>query len=84
VKGRAHATFQEKKMQEIERIRQMSARELALFGIQDMAYIRRIEVDGATAYAVLAADGTQVAVVAEREVAFALVRQHDLEPVSVH
>lgn len=71
-------------MQEIGRIRQMSARELALFGIQDMAYIRRVEVDGAAAYAVHAADGTQIAVVAAREVAFAMVRQHDLEPVSVH
>jgi len=71
-------------MNEIERIRQMSARELALFGIQDLAYIRRVEIDGRAGYAVHAADGTQIAVLAEREVAFATVRQHDLEPLSVH
>jgi hypothetical protein len=71
-------------MHEIGRIRQMSARELALFGIQDVAYIKRVEVDGAPAYAVHAADGTQIAVLGVRDVAFAMVRQHDLDPVSVH
>jgi hypothetical protein len=62
----------------------MSMRELAFFGIQDIAYIRRVVVDGAAAYAVHAADGTQIAVLADRDIAFATVRQHDLEPLSVH
>jgi len=69
---------------EAERIRHMSMRELAFFGIQDIAYIRRVVVDGAAAYAVHAADGTQIAVLADRDIAFATVRQHDLEPLSVH
>jgi hypothetical protein len=71
-------------MDRIERIKQMSARELALLGMQDLAYIKRVLVDGATGYAVHAADGTEIAVLADREVAFATVRQHDMEPVSVH
>ena len=71
-------------MDNIERIRQMSARDLALFGVQDLAYIKRVMVDGATGYAVHAADGTQIAMLPDRDVAFATVRQHDLEPVSVH
>jgi hypothetical protein len=71
-------------MDRIERIRQMSARELALFGMQDLAYIKSVTVDGAHAYAVHAADGTQIAMLADRDVAFATVRQHDLDPVSVH
>ena len=71
-------------MNEVARVRHMSARELALFGIQDIAYVRRITVDGAAAYAMHAADGTQIAVLADREVAFATLRQHDLEPLSVH
>jgi hypothetical protein len=69
---------------EIDRIRHMSTRELAFFGIQDIAYVRRVEVNGAAAYAIHAADGTQIAVLADRSVAFATVRQHDLEPLSVH
>jgi hypothetical protein len=71
-------------MDRIERIKQMSARELALFGMQDLAYIKAVVIDGATGYAVHAADGTQIAMLSNRDVAFVTVRQHDLEPVSVH
>jgi hypothetical protein len=71
-------------MDRIERIRQLSARELALFGMQDLAYVKPVTVDGALAYALHAADGTQIAVLTDRDVAFATLRQHDLEPLSVH
>ena len=71
-------------MKEIERIRHMSSRELALFGMQDLAYVKAVLVDGVTAFAVHAADGTQVTVLPDREIALATVRQHDLEPLSVH
>ena len=71
-------------MHEIGRIRHMSTQELAFFGIQDIAYVRRVEINGVAAYAIHAADGTQIAVLADRSVAFATVRQHDLEPLSVH
>jgi len=71
-------------MDKIERIRQISVRELALFGMQDLAYVKTVVVDGTLAYAVHAADGTQIALLADRDVAFATIRQHDLEPLSVH
>ena len=71
-------------MDKLERIRQISVRELALFGMQDLAYVKTVVVDGTLAYAVHAADGTQIALLADRDVAFATVRQHDLEPLSVH
>jgi hypothetical protein len=71
-------------MDRIERIRQLSARELALFGMQDLAYVKPVMVDGTLAYALHAADGTQIAVLPDRDVAFATIRQHDLEPLSVH
>jgi hypothetical protein len=70
-------------MNKIEQIRHMSARELALFGMQDIAYIKRAAGDDETGYAVHAADGTQIAVFANRDVALATMRQHDLEPLSV-
>ena len=53
-------------------------------GVQDLAYIKTVVVDGTSGYAVHAADGTQIALLPDRDVAFATVRQHDLEPVSVH
>jgi hypothetical protein len=71
-------------MNGMEHFRQMSARELALLGVQDLAYIKRVVVDGTSGYAVHAADGTQIALLSDRDVAFATVRQHDLEPLSVH
>ena len=71
-------------MNEIERIRHLSARELALFGMQDLAYIKPVTIEGTIGYAVHAADGTQIAVLPDRRLAFATVRQHDLEPLSVH
>ncbi|HJU19519.1 MAG TPA: DUF1150 family protein [Stellaceae bacterium] len=71
-------------MSEIERIRQMSRQELALFGVQDMAYVKAVVIDGTAGYAVHAADGTAIAVLSDRDTAFAMLRQHDLEPMSVH
>jgi hypothetical protein len=71
-------------MNNVERIRQMSARELALFGMQDIAYVKRAVLDDAPGYTVHAADGTQIATFADRDVASAAARQHDLEPLSVH
>lgn len=64
---------------------QMSRQDFALLGIHQIAYVKpesRGEVPG---FAVHAADGTEMAFVAkDREVAFAAVRQYDMEPVSVH
>ncbi len=71
-------------MQFIEGLRQLSARELGLLGVNDVAYVKRIVDDGSEAYAVHAADGTRIAVLANRNLAFAVVRQNDMEPVSVH
>jgi hypothetical protein len=71
-------------MQFIEGMRQLSARELGMLGMEDVAYIKPIVEDGVEAFAVCAADGTQMAVIPNRNLAFAVVRQHDMEPLSVH
>ena len=71
-------------MKEVERLRHMSSRELALFGMQDLAYVKPVLVNGVAGFAVHAADGTQITVLPNREIALATLRQHDLEPLSVH
>jgi hypothetical protein len=71
-------------MKELEHIRHISAHELAGLGVHDVAYIKPVLVNSVVAYAVHAADGTQIAVLPDRSLAFATVRQHDLEPLSVH
>jgi hypothetical protein len=63
----------------------MSSGDFAAYGLADFAYVRPIKTeDGETAFAIHAADGRAVAVMADREVAFAAIRQNELEPVSVH
>ena len=67
-----------------QKLRQISPQEFALLGMQDVAYIRRVVVNDEAGFAIHAADGTEVAVLPSRDLAFATVRQHDLEPLSVH
>lgn len=70
---------------ETARVRAMSRRDLVMLGLNDMAYVKAArDQDGGTAYEIHAADGTLMAVVEDRDVAFATIRQNDLEPVSTH
>ena len=71
-------------MQSIEGLRQLTATELGLLGMNDIAYIKPVIEDGVAGFAVHAADGTRMAVITNRDLAFAVVRQNDMEPVSVH
>lgn len=65
-------------------IRHLSPQQLALLGVQDIAFVKLVTVNDEMAYSVHAADGTQIALLADRAVAFAAIRQQGLEPVSVH
>jgi hypothetical protein len=52
--------------------------------VNQVAYIKPVLDNGQTAFSVHAADGTPLAIIGDRDTAFAAVRSHDLEPVSVH
>ncbi|MBM3488513.1 MAG: DUF1150 family protein [Alphaproteobacteria bacterium] len=71
-------------MTPLDMLRRISPTELAQLGMQEIAYVKTVEVDGRLVQEVHAADGTTIGVMDDRDVAFAAVRQHDLEPVSVH
>lgn len=62
----------------------LSSQDLCSFGLEDIAYIKSVTVDGQKLHAIHAADGTPLTVVSERDLAFATVRQHDMNPASVH
>ncbi len=63
----------------------MSPQDFALLGIHQVAFVKPGHRQGQEGFAVFAADGTEIAFIQnERDVAFAAVRQHELEPVSVH
>ena len=65
-------------------IRDMTQTDFAALGAQQVAYVKPVTVDGKDGYAIHSADGTQHLVVESLEKAFAVVRQNDLEPLSVH
>jgi hypothetical protein len=71
-------------MTELEPIVQMTAQDFKALGLEQLAYVKPVAADGRTAFSVHAADGTEIAVMADRAIACAAVRQHDLEPLSVH
>ena len=66
-----------------EYLRVMSERSLAILGLQDVAYVTQVVVDGRNVYSIRAADGTMIDVMDDRDLAFAAARLYDLEPVSV-
>jgi len=68
----------------LESIVGLTPQDFKILGLEQLAYIKPVTVDGGTAFAIFAADGTEIAVMADREIARAAVRQHDLEPLSVH
>ncbi len=68
----------------LERIVQMTAQDFRALGLAQLAYVKPVTADGRTAYSVHAADGTEIMVKTDRATACAAVRQHDLEPLSVH
>lgn len=65
-------------------LRRISAQDFIQFGLQDIAYIRQVVVNDTVAFALHAADGTQLGLMPNQEVAAAALRQHELEPLSVH
>jgi len=72
-------------MTEIEKLRHMTVWDLAALGVADVAYVKAVSTDNGTmVYAIHAADGSELGVMADFETAFAAVRQHGMEPASVH
>jgi hypothetical protein len=62
----------------------LSPQEFSELGCPGIAYVKRIDAEGVEAYAAHAADGSYLMLFADRDLAFAELRRHDLEPVSIH
>ena len=67
-----------------EQLRRISLADLAALGLRGVAYMKPVVIDENAAYAVFAADGTQIGALPTRETALAAMRENGLEPVSVH
>jgi len=65
----------------LETSRIMSDHDLAVLGLQHVAYVKPVTVEGSAAYSIHAADGTEIAVLGNHDVAVATIRHHDMEPI---
>lgn len=62
----------------------ISPSELAALGAEDVAYAKRVHAEGQEFWSIHAGDGTQLGAAQSLDLAWAAIRQNDLEPVSVH
>jgi hypothetical protein len=65
-------------------LRHMSAEQLAQLGMQQIAYVKPVVVNGSACFAIHAADGTPLAIARDLDVAIAAIVQHEMEPAQLH
>jgi len=62
----------------------LSDQDFLTFGLHDMAYIRRVDMNGDISYMVHAADGTPISTMEDKGSALAAVLTNDLTPITLH
>ncbi len=66
-------------------LRHLSTQQFAAIGLENMAYVKKVQLpEGVTGFGVYSADGRPVAMAPTEEMALALIRQNELEPMLLH
>jgi hypothetical protein len=65
-------------------VRKLSPEQFAQLGMTHVAYVKPVIVNGASGFAIHAADGTPMAMATDRDVAIAAIVQHEMMPALVH
>ncbi len=65
-------------------IRKLSQMQLMQLGMEQLAYVKPVWMDGTTAFAIFAADGSPMAVAAVCDMAVAAIVEHEMVPALVH
>ena len=65
-------------------VRKLSQEQFAQLGMARLAYVKPVVVDGRAGFALHAADGTPMALAADRDGAIAAIVQHEMLPALVH
>jgi hypothetical protein len=65
-------------------LRHISTEDLAQLGMQQIAYVKPVVVDGLPQFAIHAADGTPMAIASGLDVAIGAIVQHEMVPTQVH
>jgi hypothetical protein len=70
-------------MVDFAKLGRLTPGEFAALGFSAVAYLKRVQHEGETAYAAYMADGTYLSHFHDRDEAVAALREHDLETVSL-
>ena len=70
--------------QTLQKLKTISPGDLATLGLHQVVYVRKQTLKDQAVWSIHAADGSEMARLADRDTAIAACRQHDLEPVSLH
>jgi hypothetical protein len=70
--------------QTLQKLKSISPADLGALGMHQVVYLRRQADNGQVFWSIHAADGSEMARLADRDTALAACRQHDLEPLSLH
>jgi hypothetical protein len=65
-------------------IRNLTQAQLMQLGMADLAYVKPVWMNGTTAFAIYAADGSPMAMAADCDMAIAAIVQHEMCPALVH
>ena len=65
-------------------LRQMSSAAFGMLGSMDMAYIRKVEVDGEVIYGIFAANGEKLGDESSADIALVVARQNDFKAFLVN
>ena len=65
-------------------LKNLSQSDWLAFGLNDVAYLRPLVLEGKPVFAIHAADGSQLALAATRDIGLDALAQHDLEHVPLH
>jgi hypothetical protein len=65
-------------------IRNLTPEQLMQLGMADLAYVKPVKLDGHVAFAIHAADGSPMAMAADRTMALEAIVQHEMVPALVH
>ncbi len=65
-------------------IRHLTDEQMMQLGMTQLAYVKPVVLNGQTAFAIHAADGSPMAVAADCNLAVAAIVQHEMMPALVH
>ena len=65
-------------------LKTISSQDFLEFGIEHVAYVRSIDVESGTAYAIHAANGTPLSVMDTLDEALTMIHHNDLDTVALH